>query len=97
TFDLDAFAHVAVWNAAAQRVEMHLESRRRQTVSVGAQGQAPEAWTVSFAYGERIWTESSYKYEPEQIGEMGIRAGVTTEAQWIDAAARFALTLLAAR
>jgi L-histidine N-alpha-methyltransferase len=97
TFDLDAFAHVAVWNTREQRVEMHLESRRRQTVRVGRPGVGPGDWTVPFAEGERIWTESSYKYEPEQIRGMGIRAGFTTEAQWIDESARFALTLLAAR
>jgi L-histidine Nalpha-methyltransferase len=96
TFDLDAFAHVAVWSAREQRVEMHLESLRRQAVRIGRPGEGAAVWTVQFTAGERIWTESSYKYEPEQIREMGIRAGFTTEAQWIDASARFALTLLAA-
>jgi len=94
TFDLDTFAHVAVWNAREQRVEMHLESRCSQTVSVGVRDQGFGVWTVAFAEGERIWTESSYKYEPGQIRRMGIRAGFTTEAQWIDESARFALTLL---
>jgi uncharacterized SAM-dependent methyltransferase len=98
-FDLDAFAHVAVWNAREQRVEMHLESLRDQSVRV----QPPaalralaetEPFTVRFARGERIWTESSYKYGPAQIEEMGKRAGFSTEAQWIDDVARFALTLL---
>ena len=36
TFDLDAFAHRAVWNARESRVEMHLVSRRRQTVRIAA-------------------------------------------------------------
>jgi dimethylhistidine N-methyltransferase len=104
TFDLDAFAHVAVWNASEQRVEMHLESRCPQTVSIGTSGRGQRAWdlgawgfapwTVSFAKGERIWTESSYKYEPEQIREMGTRAGFATDAQWIDPGDRFAVTLL---
>jgi dimethylhistidine N-methyltransferase len=89
TFDLDAFAHVAVWNAAERRVEMHLESVRAQTASVD--GQA-----VTFAAGERIWTESSYKYEPSQIVDMAARAGFATTEQWIDGEARFALTLLTA-
>src|SRR3954470_8294158 len=35
-FDLDAFAHRAVWNADHSRVEMHLVSRRRQRVRVPA-------------------------------------------------------------
>ena len=97
TFDLEAFGHVAIWNERAQRVEMHLESLRDQAVVI----QPPatlrafaetEPFTVTFASGERIWTESSYKYEPSQIEEMGDRAGFSTDAQWIDDAARFALT-----
>jgi len=89
TFDLDAFAHVAIWNRAARRVEMHLESRRDQRVRVAD-------WTVAFAEGERIWTESSYKYEPEEIDAMGARAGFSVRDQWIDTGAGFALTLFRA-
>ena len=95
TFDLDAFAHAAVWNPAHSRVEMHLESRRQQTVTVGPAGRGPRA-EFEFAKGERIWTESSYKYEPLQIEEMGLNAGFVTREQWIDEDARFALTLFSA-
>lgn len=95
TFDLDAFAHAAVWNPAHSRVEMHLESRRPQTVTVGRSGKRLRA-EFDFAKGERIWTESSYKYEPLQIEEMGLNAGFVTREQWIDEPARFALTLFAA-
>ncbi len=91
TFDLDAFAHVAVWNPAHHRVEMHLESRCDQRVTI-AQGGV----SVDFAKGERIWTESSYKYQPVQIEEMGLNAGFVTREQWIDEEARFALTLFVA-
>ena len=90
-FDLDAFAHLAVWNAADQRVEMHLVSTTAQTVRVPA-----AELTVSFAAGERIWTESSYKYAPQQIITMGASAGFDTRHQWIDGDAGFALTLFAA-
>jgi len=89
TFDLDAFRHVAVWNAAAGRVEMHLESLADQRVLVNGR-------PVDFARGERIWTESSYKYDPATIDAMGHAAGFTTTEQWIDRDAAFALTLLAA-
>jgi L-histidine Nalpha-methyltransferase len=51
---------------------------------------------VEFRDGERIWTESSYKYEPSQIDRMGQDAGFVTAEQWIDGDARFALTLLTA-
>jgi L-histidine Nalpha-methyltransferase len=91
TFDLDAFAHVAIWNPAQSRIEMHLESRAHQHVTIARTGLS-----VSFARGERIWTESSYKYQPSQIDEMGMDAGFTTTEQWIDAEARFALTLFTA-
>jgi uncharacterized SAM-dependent methyltransferase len=52
--------------------------------------------TVSFARGERIWTESSYKYEPHGIVEMCAESGFATRDQWIDTRARFALTLVGA-
>jgi dimethylhistidine N-methyltransferase len=91
TFDLDAFTHVAVWNPAHNRVEMHLESGRDQRVTI-----ARAVLSVQFAKGERIWTESSYKYEPAQIEEMGLNAGFVTREQWIDEEARFALTLFSA-
>jgi dimethylhistidine N-methyltransferase len=90
-FDLAAFAHRAVWNAAERRVEMHLESLGDQTVRIPRAG-----CEVAFARGERIWTESSYKYEPEEVAAMGVAAGFRLHEQWIEPDARFALTLLVA-
>lgn len=90
-FDLDAFAHRAEWNASEQRVEMHLVSRRLQRVRIEAGGVE-----VSLARGEFIWTESSYKYSEPQIIDMGSHAGFDVLEQWVDADARFALTLFRA-
>jgi dimethylhistidine N-methyltransferase len=89
TFDIDGFSHRAVWSAGHSRVEMHLVSRKRQRVSVAAAG-------VDFMIdeGESIWTESSYKYTPEQIGRALEQAGFTLVEQWIDDAGGFALTLV---
>ena len=70
---------------------MHLESRAEQCVTIARAGVS-----VPFGRGERIWTESSYKYEPSQIDQMGLNAGFVTGEQWIDAEARFALTLFTA-
>jgi len=70
-------------------MEMHLVSRRRQTVHVEA-----AALTLELEEGESIWTESSYKYEPADIGRLVQQAGFSTVSQWIDAAHRFALTLV---
>jgi len=90
TFELDAFAHRAVWNRALQRVEMHLESLATQRVLIsGANAD------VTFEKGERIWTESSYKYDPAQIEDLGREAGFSVAEQWIDRDAKFALTLFA--
>jgi L-histidine Nalpha-methyltransferase len=87
-FQLDAFAHHALWNEARSRVEMHLRSRRRQRVEI------PDA-DLDFVMGEgeTIWTESSYKYHPPDIVAMLERSGFGVRAQWIDAVDRFALTL----
>jgi L-histidine N-alpha-methyltransferase len=89
-FDVSAFHHRAVWNEAASRVEMHLVSQMRQTVRVAA---SELAFTIE--QGETIWTESSYKYEPEQIGRMLEESGFRLVEQWIDDG-RFALTLVEA-
>ena len=90
-FDIDAFAHHAVWNAAESRVEMHLVARSPQHVRI-------EAADLDFwmERDEPIWTESSYKYRPEDIISLLEHAGFRTVAQWIDGADPFALTLVTA-
>jgi dimethylhistidine N-methyltransferase len=89
TFKLDQFDHRAAWNRDAQRIEMHLVSRAAQTATIDGAGLS-----VSFARGEHIWTESSYKYEPDQIERMGVECGFALRDQWIDDEARFALSLM---
>jgi L-histidine N-alpha-methyltransferase len=90
-FDLAAFAHRARWDPAAARVEMHLVSLHPQVVRIPGARCA-----VRFAEGETIWTESSYKYTPEQVGLMGRAAGFRCHRQWIEPRARFALSLFLA-
>ena len=85
-FDLDRFAHRAVWNADQSRVEMHLVCRRRQKVTVRAAGL-----DFTMEEGESIWTESSYKYRPDGVRAMLVRGGFEVVEQWIDGG--FALTL----
>ncbi|HET9625174.1 MAG TPA: L-histidine N(alpha)-methyltransferase [Kofleriaceae bacterium] len=68
TFDLDAFHHRAVWNAAASRVEMHLVSKRRQVVRVGAA-------EVTFVADEPIVTEHCYKHTPAAMHALLASAG----------------------
>ena len=87
-FDLAAFAHRAVWNASAGRIEMHLVSRASHRVRVPA-----AAIDITLEEGETIWTESSYKYDDAEVARTLARAGFRVRAQWLDDAARFALTL----
>jgi dimethylhistidine N-methyltransferase len=89
SFDLDAFQHRAAWNPQLSRVEMHLVSRVAHVVEIPAAGL-----TVHFDEGEWIWTESSYKYTPETIDRLAASSGFRVSAQWIEPAARFALSLL---
>jgi uncharacterized SAM-dependent methyltransferase len=88
TFDLRAFRHRAVWNAACSRMDMYLVSTREQRVRV-------EAVDIEFQLreGEAIWTESSYKYTPDGLITELENGGFETVAQWIDHDAGFALTL----
>lgn len=87
-FDIARFAHRAAWNAAASRVEMHLVALRDQTVHIRAAGLE-----FSIKANEHIWTESSYKYRPDEIASYLQRAGFRVAAQWIDGPDQFALTL----
>jgi L-histidine N-alpha-methyltransferase len=90
-FPVDAFAHRVVWRPDASRIEMHLEAQSALDVHVRAAGLR-----FSMPPGERLWTESSYKYRPEAIGPVLARAGFALEADWTDARDAFALVLAAA-
>jgi dimethylhistidine N-methyltransferase len=83
-FDPAAFAHVAFYNARESRVEMHLEARRAQCVTIGGRERV-------FAPRERIHTENSYKYTPEQFADVLRRAGFSDVAVWQDEAGDFAV------
>lgn len=84
--DLDAFVHRAVWNAPETRVEMHLVATRAQRIVIEAADV-----DVAMAPGESIWTESSYKYEPDDLGTLLATSGFSVGSQWIDSEGRFAL------
>lgn len=78
-FDLCAFAHEVRWNRAERRIEMHLRSRRAQTVYVGALDA-----TFAFGADETIWTESSHKFTASELGAYARNSGFKPSAIWID-------------
>ena len=90
-FDLTQFEHVAKINPSERSVEMHLRSKRRQSVSIPAAEIVAE-----FQAGETIWTESSHKYSAEEIVDMARRCGFRCDMQWIDQQWLFAENLLVA-
>ena len=79
SFDLGRFRHVAAWNEAESRIEMHLEAREPQVVRIEAL-----AMEVRFERGERIHTESSYKYTERMIEEMLNGAGFRRGPSFFD-------------
>jgi dimethylhistidine N-methyltransferase len=76
-FDLDGFAHYAFYHPVLHRIEMHLVSRRAQTVRLGGT-------TIRFAEGETIHTECSYKYTVPGFQALAREAGFTPAGVWHD-------------
>ena len=87
-FDLDAFEHVAVWNADAEWIEMRLRSCLAQTVRLPGIGL-----TVEFADGEEMRTEVSAKFRREGVAGELAAAGFTMRSWWTDTADQFGLSL----
>ena len=87
-FDVDAFEHVAVYNAERSRIEMHLRARAGQRVTI------PLAeMVVEFAAGESLLTEISVKFTRDSL-EREMEAGGLRLAGWhSDPRERFALCL----
>ena len=83
----EGFAHEAVYNAEIGRIEMYLVSLRAQELRLGGQ-------RFTFAGGERINTEYSYKYTIEGFQALARRAGYRAEAVWTDARDYFSVHYL---
>ena len=78
-FELERFRHVALWNEAASRIEMHLESLEAQRVTLKALGLS-----LTLEPGERLHTESSVKYDLPHVRRLLRGAGWTLEQTWMD-------------
>jgi L-histidine Nalpha-methyltransferase len=91
-FDPGAFDHVALWDSAAEWIEMRLRSRTAQTVKVPALDLA-----VDFAAGEELRTEVSAKFRKEGVRAELSAAGLELAHWWTDREGRFALSLSVAR
>jgi len=84
------FQHHAFYNETAGRIEMHLVSRRPQTLLVGER-------EFSFAKDEPLVTEHSYKYSLEEFRQLATRADLEVTHCWTDPKEWFSLQLLVPR
>lgn len=69
--------HVGQYNEALGRIEMHLESLETQQVNIDGVAR-------SFAAGERIHSENSYKYSQAEFEAMLREAGFINVRVWTD-------------
>ena len=88
-FDLDAFEHVARYDGVRGVVESYLVAQRGMTVPIDALGL-----DVHFSTAESIHTESSYKFDRDDIARLAANSGFRVERMWTDDAQRFAVSLL---
>jgi dimethylhistidine N-methyltransferase len=86
TVPVEEFRHVARWNDAEARIEMHLEARR--DVNFRADGRA-----FSIAAGDTIHTENSIKYGPRDALLLLRAGGWNPIADWTDKGELFSLIL----
>ena len=89
-FDVRNFEHVAHYDEARGSVDSFLEARERDEradpIARPARGRSRA--------GERIHTESSYKFSDDEIAALGRAAGFRKHAVWHDRANRFSVQLL---
>jgi L-histidine Nalpha-methyltransferase len=88
-FRVQDWHHVALYNEALSRIEMHLEAK--QDVALHW-----DNGSRSFKRGDRIHTENSYKWTVKGFSDLLMQAGFKQPAVWTDDAAQFAVMWAAA-
>ena len=83
-FQPEAWAHVGLYDVERGRIEMHLEATEAQDVRI-------DGVVRRFAGRERIHTENSYKYAPDDFETLLRAAGFTRTTRWLDDAHAFAV------
>lgn len=83
-FDPSRFYHYAFYNAGESRIEMHLISRCAQNVRLAGE-------ILSFAEGESVHTENSYKYTVHEFQTLARTAGFQVRGCWRDDQSLFSI------
>jgi L-histidine Nalpha-methyltransferase len=84
---IDDFAHVAFYNPDEGRVELYIKSLKDQSAVIAGR-------RFSFAAGEMIHTENSYKYAISEFRALAARAGFKALDTWSDADGKFSVHYL---
>lgn len=85
--DIRNFKHRAFYNAELGRIEMHLVSSCRQTITV-------DGHVFELDKHEHIHTENSYKYTVDEFIALANRAGFVSRRVWTDKDGLFSLHYL---
>jgi dimethylhistidine N-methyltransferase len=88
-FDLNNFKHIVRYDEARGSVDSFLEAQSAVTVAL----KKPDV-EVHFDAGERVHTESSYKFSDEDIARLARDAGFTVGKTWHDRRKRYSVRLL---
>jgi dimethylhistidine N-methyltransferase len=88
-FDLSRWKHCALYNEVDQQIEMFVESTKAQSVFLEALGRS-----FNFEAGERILTEISRKFDPQELSDWFKAQGFQVIKHWQDSAEWYGLLLL---
>jgi L-histidine N-alpha-methyltransferase len=87
-FNLHEFDHVVDYDEDRGAVDSYLQARGAQYVRINDLDL-----DLEFQDGERIHTESSYKFSLEDLKDFGVAAGFELSKTWFDSQRRFSLNL----
>lgn len=88
-FDLKKFEHVVEYEEDIGCVRSYLAAARGQIVTV-----RDLDLKLRFRRGQRIHTESAYKYSPAGVAQMAAAAGLAVQRSWTDKRKQFSVNLL---
>jgi dimethylhistidine N-methyltransferase len=86
-FNIDAFEHRAVWVEEHSRIEMHLVSKREQSVTIAGT-------RIAIGKDEHIRTEYCHKHTLDSFADLAASTHLLATRTWTDAEQKFSVQLL---
>ena len=88
-FEVERFAHKALYNVEEGRVELYLESKMHQIIPIKALERG-----FTFREGETIHTEYSYKFDRQRLENILGQCDLKIERQFLDRRRWFSVNLI---